>query len=130
VFFRVNPGSGIPLYLQIESQIKNAMASGALAEQALLPSVRKMASDLRVNPTTVTRAYSNLERDGHIRTVAGGGTYVLGKAGNGLLKSEKLRRVKPLAEQLVVEGKQLGLEPQDLSRLLDLACKELEAANG
>lgn len=70
--FRVHPASGVALYLQIESQVKHAIAAGAVQGKAL-PPVRKMAADLRINPNTVARAYQNLERDGVIRTVPGGG---------------------------------------------------------
>jgi GntR family transcriptional regulator len=125
VIFRVHPSSGIAIYLQIESQIKHGIAAGALRLDDPLPSVRKLAAELRVNPNTVARAYSNLERDGLIRTVPGGGTYIA-ERGGGLLKAEKLRRVKPLALQLAVEGKQVELTPQDLLKLLEQACKELE----
>ncbi len=125
MIFRVHPSSGIAIYLQIESQIKHGIAAGALRLDDPLPSVRKLAAELRVNPNTVARAYSNLERDGLIRTVPGGGTYIA-ERGGGLLKAEKLRRVKPLALQLAVEGKQVELTPQDLLKLLEQACRELE----
>lgn len=125
MIFRVHPSSGIAIYLQIESQIKHGIAAGALRLDDPLPSVRKFAAELRVNPNTVARAYSNLERDGLIRTVPGGGTYIA-ERGGGLLKAEKLRRVKPLALQLAVEGKQVELTPQDLLKLLEQACRELE----
>lgn len=125
VIFRVHVASGVPIYLQIESQIKQAVAAGALRQEDALPSVRKLAADLRINPNTVARAYSNLERDGLIRTVPGGGTYI-SENGSGLLKTEKLRRIRPLAMQLAVEGKQLELTRQDLVKLVEQACKELE----
>ena len=126
IFFESIPSSGIAIYLQIESQIRQGMAAGALRLNDPLPSVRKMAAELRVNPNTVARAYSNLERDGLIRTVPGGGTYIAEGGGGGLLKAEKLRRVRPLAMQLAVEGKQVELTPQDLMKLLEQACRELE----
>lgn len=125
MIFRVHPSSGIAIYLQIESQIKHGIAAGALRLDDPLPSVRKLAAELRVNPNTVARAYSNLERDGLIRTVPGGGTYIA-ERGGGLLKAEKLRRMKPLALQLAVEGKQVELTTRDLLKLLEQACKELE----
>jgi GntR family transcriptional regulator len=126
VILRIHSASGIPIYLQIETQIKQAVAAGAISQEEALPSVRKLAAELRVNPNTVARAYSNLERDGLIRTVPGGGTYISASS-SGLLKTEKLRRVRPLAMQLAVEGKQVELTRQDLQKLLDQACNELES---
>jgi GntR family transcriptional regulator len=121
---RIHPASGIPLYLQIESQVKHAIAAGAFRQGDPLPPVRKMASDLRVNPNTVARAYQNLERDGVIRTVPGGGCYVNGEL-PGLLPTEKIRRLKPLALQLAVEAKQLVVEREDAIALLEESFKEL-----
>ncbi len=91
MLLHVNTSSGFPVYLQIEGQVKQAIAAGALQQGNALPSVRKLAAELRVNPNTVAKAYQNLEREGVIRTVPGGGTYVADSS-PGLLKSEKLRR--------------------------------------
>jgi GntR family transcriptional regulator len=120
----VNPATGIPLYLQIESQLKHAIAAGALKQGDTLPSVRKLAADLRINPNTVARAYQNLERDGVISTVPGGGTYVADNV-PGLLKSEKLKRLRPFALQLAVEGTQLRLAPDEILKQVQAALDEL-----
>ena len=122
--FHVNPSSGVPIYLQIEAQIKNAIAAGALKREQALPSVRKLAGDLRINPNTVARAYQNLERDGVIRTVPGGGCYVNGDS-PGLLHSEKMRRLKPLALQLAVEARQLVVDRKDAITLVEESFAEL-----
>jgi GntR family transcriptional regulator len=123
---RVHPASGVPLYLQIESQIKQAVAAQALLQDAPLPPVRKLAAELRVNPNTVARAYQNLERDGVIRTVPGGGCYVNGHTPR-LLKAEKLRRLKPLASQLAVEATQVVLSREDTVQLVEDAFDALPA---
>jgi GntR family transcriptional regulator len=118
MLLHVTPSSGVPVYLQIEAQIKQAIAAGALKTGAALPSVRKLAGELRVNPNTVAKAYQNLERDAVIRTVPGGGCYAH-DGGPGLLKSEKVRRLRPLARQLAVESSQLRLAPDDVRTLVD-----------
>ena len=127
MFIRVQPGLGTAIYLQIESQLKHAIAAGALKRDDALPPVRKLAAELRINPNTVARAYQNLERDGILRTVPGGGCYVNGQS-PGLLKSEKLRRLKPLAMQLAVEAKQLRLSRDELAQLLENSYDELGEA--
>jgi GntR family transcriptional regulator len=126
---RVHPASGIPLYLQIESQVKQAVAAGALKQDDPLPAVRRLAAEIRVNPNTVARAYQNLERDGVIRTVQGGGCYVDGQS-PGLMKSEKLRRLKPIAMQLAVEARQMLLDEEDALQLLRESFAELSAHPG
>jgi GntR family transcriptional regulator len=121
---RVNPSNGVPLYLQIEFQLKHAISAGALKSgEALLP-VRKLAGELRINPNTVARAYQNLERDGVIRTVPGGGTYVADNV-PGLLKSEKLKRLRPFAMQAAVEGTHLRLSRDEILKMVDEALDEL-----
>jgi GntR family transcriptional regulator len=113
MLFHVNPSSGVPIYLQIETQVKNAIAAGALKADQALPSVRKLAAELGINPTTAARAYQNLERDGVITTIPGGGTYVAENVPR-FLKSEKLRRLQPYARQIAVEGVQLRLTDEEI----------------
>ena len=117
----------MPLYLQLEQQIKHAVASGLLRPGESLPSVRRTAAELRINPNTVARAFSNLERDGVLRTVPGGGSFVaeVSTTGGGLLKTERLRRLRPLVDQLVVEASQFRLSAEDLHKLLDVALNQL-----
>ena len=124
---RISASSGVPVYLQLEQQIKQAIASGLLRAGEELPSTRRTAAELRINPNTVARAFQNLEREGVIRTVPGGGTFVASEAAlsSGLLKTEKLRRLRPLAEQLAVEASQLQLPSTDVHKLLDAALNDL-----
>jgi GntR family transcriptional regulator len=128
MLLHLNPASGVPIYLQIENQVKHYVAAGALKPGDALPSVRKVAADMRVNPNTVARAYQNLERDGILRTVPGGGTYVAENPG-GLLKSEKIRRLRPYARQIAVEGTQLRLEPHEVINLVERELESLEVAD-
>ena len=123
MLFHVNPSSGVPIYLQIEAQIKNAIAAGALKPGQPLPSVRKLAAELGINPNTAARAYQELEREGTITTVpgAGGGTFVADGQPR-FLKSERRRRLQPYARQIAVEGTQLGLNEAEI---LDLVQEEL-----
>ena len=123
MLFHVNPSSGVPIYAQIETQVKNAIAAGALKRDQPLPSVRKLAAGLGINPTTAARAYQNLERDGVIATIPGGGTYVAENVPR-FLKSEKLRRLQPYARQIAVEGAQLGLTDEEILKMVH---EELES---
>ena len=126
MFLHVNPSTGLPIYLQIQAQVKQAVAAGALRAGDAMPSVRKLASDLRINPNTVARAYLELEREGVISAVPGGGTFVA-DGPPGLLKAERVRRFRPLARQVAVEGRQLRLSRDEIVQLLD---EELKALGG
>lgn len=118
MILHLNPSSGVPVYLQLEAQVKQAVAAGALRHGEALPSVRKLAAELRINPNTVARAYQNLEREGVTRSVPGGGTFVADGL-PGLLKSEKMKRLRPHARQLAVEGRQLRLGREEILKLLE-----------
>ena len=126
MLFHVNPSSGVPIYAQVETQIKNAIAAGALKSGQPLPSVRKLAAELGINPNTAARAYQELEREGTITTVPGGGTFVAGGQPR-FLKSERIRRLQPYARQIAVEGTQLGLNETEI---LDLVQEEARKAGG
>ena len=128
MLLHVNAASGVPSYLQIETQVKHYIAAGAMAPGDALPSVRKLAADLRISTNTVARAYQNLERDGVLRTVPGGRTYVAENS-PGLLKSEKIRRLRPYARQIAVEGKQLRLDPLEIVELIRQELDALEEVN-
>jgi GntR family transcriptional regulator len=121
MLFHVNPSSGVPIYVQVETQIKNAIAAGALKSGQPLPPVRKLAAELGINPNTAARAYQELEREGTITTVPGGGTFVADCQPR-FLKSERIRRLQPYARQIAVEGTQLGLNETEI---LDLVQEEL-----
>ncbi len=85
--------SGLPIYDQIYSQIKNQIISGALREDQLLPSIRNLAKDLGISVITTRRAYDELEREGFIYTVAGKGCFVAAK-NTELLREENLRQIE------------------------------------
>jgi GntR family transcriptional regulator len=126
MILHLNPSSGVPVYLQLESQLKQAVAAGALRTGDALPSTRKLAAELRINPNTVARAYQDLEREGVTRSVPGGGTFVADGL-PGLLKSEKVKRLRPHARQLAVEGRQLRLTREETLKLLE---EELDKLGG
>ena len=66
--------AGVPIYVQIEDQIKAAILRGEVSEGEALPSIRALARDLRVSVITTTRAYAELVADGLVANVPGKGT--------------------------------------------------------
>ena len=73
--FTLNPSSGVPIYRQIQDQIRYGIASGLLTPGEQLPTVRELAVRLEVNPNTVIKAYTELERAGVLSTEQGSGTW-------------------------------------------------------
>lgn len=84
----LNNSSGIPIYEQIEEQIKNQIMTGVLAAGDALPSMRMLAKDLRISVITTKRAYEDLERAGFIESIIGKGSLV--KAANSELMKESM----------------------------------------
>ncbi|MCL5982757.1 MAG: GntR family transcriptional regulator [Firmicutes bacterium] len=72
----IDPGSGVPIYIQLKEQIRKAVASRQLEEGEQLPTVRELALQLTINPNTVARVYQELEREGVIQTARGVGSFV------------------------------------------------------
>ncbi len=128
--FRVQPGSGEPLYQQLVRQVKHAVATGVLSGGEQLPTVRDLAVELVINPNTVARAYRELERDGLLESVRGRGTFVRPEPPS-LGAEERRRRLKPELERLVAEARALGYEDvelvRELRRLLGITMTESSA---
>lgn len=76
MFFKLNPTTGQPLYLQLMQQIRHSVENGALSEGDQLPSIRSVAEELVVSPATVVKAYSELEREGTIELHQGAGAFI------------------------------------------------------
>jgi GntR family transcriptional regulator len=90
---RLIPGDPRPIYLQIMDEIRRAIVVGTLTADDPLPSLRQLASDLRVNPNTVQFAYRELEREGAVYMKRGQGTFVSNSSTPQLERSRLLRDV-------------------------------------
>ena len=121
--FEVHPSSGVPIYRQIMDQVRALIASGRLAPGDVLPSVRQMAADLQVNMMTVSKAYSRLEADGDLERARGRGMLVRARAPLGSL-AERKSDLRPLIEQAVVRGLQLGLSDSEIVSVVNSVLRE------
>lgn len=112
----LNFKAGKPVYLQVVDQVKAAAASGALKPGDALPSIRPLAEELRVNRNTIAKAYTELESQGVIETIAGKGCFV--RANHSPFKKEV--RIKLLAQtidDLVVQAHHLQVDRTEFLRL-------------
>ena len=103
----LNAASDKPMYEQIKEAVRNAILSGELREDTLLPSVRQLAADLNVSAITTKRAYSDLEHEGLIYTSSGKGTFVRSPDKNMIMEQYRQRRLAEFtqsAEKLLNEG--------------------------
>ena len=109
----VSPTSGVPIYRQLIDQIRAQVVGGRVESGEFLPSVRQLAEELEVNPMTVSKAYSLLEKEGVVELVRGQGMRVNspGAASNG---KNRRAAMAPLLEQVAITAKQLSLTPQQV----------------
>ena len=95
------------------------VASGQLTPGTELPSVREVANEYTVNPTTISKAYSLLENEGLLQRNRGKPmTIAAGRQGTGTL-AQRLRQVEPQVEALVLAARQLELKASDLSQFIE-----------
>jgi GntR family transcriptional regulator len=108
VLLRIDPTDATPIWSQIEEGIRRLVASGALKPGAPVPSVRELASELRINPATVARGYQRLAEDGILTVRRGDGTYVA-DAPPAMSKTEKTRILREGALRYASLAATLGL---------------------
>jgi GntR family transcriptional regulator len=77
IAFRVDGRSGVPPYLQLVAQVRQALRLGVLRVGDQLPTVKEVVAAVAINPNTVLKAYRELERDGLVEGRPGQGTFVL-----------------------------------------------------
>jgi GntR family transcriptional regulator len=111
--------SKIPIYVQIIDHIKHMIATGVLRPDDQLPTVRQLATDLRVNFNTIARAYRMLDDEGLISTQHGRGTYILpmpSEENGELLKRQDLEW---LTRHYLNEAAQLGYSAEEVNQVLE-----------
>ena len=107
----VNPKDPRPIYVQIIDEMRRALVVGTLAADDPLPSVRQLASDLRVNPNTVSQAYRELERQGVVEVRRGQGTYAVQSSVNG---SQRRTLARDVALRSLRDAHRNGLNADEL----------------
>ena len=104
-----------PIYEQVVDKFQKLILTGALEPNTKMPSVRSLAVELSINPNTIQRAYSELEREGFIYTVKGRGNFVA--YDESLLRYRKDEIYRKL-EEIVREAGEIGISRQELSDYL------------
>ncbi len=107
----LNDSDPRPIYKQICDQVVRGRALGTIQPGECLPSIRQLASELRVNPNTVKQAYRELERDGVVYVRRGQGTYL---ARPDAARNERAEIFRAIARRAVDEAERSGLSPEDL----------------
>jgi len=121
--FTLDNANGAPIYRQIIQQIEYAILSGRMRPGDRLPTIRSLAVDLKTNPNTIARAYSELEIRGILATQIGSGTYIADK--KPVVEDDSLnRKIREVLSRFVQEMRDLGVEKRELVKLVESFIKE------
>ncbi len=124
MWVRLDDKDARPLYVQIMDEIRRALVRGALRPEDPLPSVRELASELVVNPRTVSQAYRELEGEGVIYVRRGQGTFVAPTIHPD--RRERRALVRGVAERALVEARRNGLGVDELVTMIWEVAAEAE----
>src|SRR5947208_15850404 len=115
--FRIESSSRVPIYRQLVGQIREAVARGRLKPDERLPSVRDLSRQLVINPNTVARVYTELEREGILNTRPGLGVFVA-QPRTDLTKRARKDRLVALVDGLLTETVHMGFTADELLALV------------
>jgi GntR family transcriptional regulator len=118
MFERIDPRSPTPIYAQIAERVRVAVAAGELTKGDGLPSVRALASRLRVNPATVVQAYRELEQEKLVEMRQGAGTFIL-EMSTDTRARERQAAAKRLVRGLMEDAARLGIQREEIKKALN-----------
>lgn len=113
---RVDIKSRVPIYEQIIVSVKKAILSGLLSGDEMLPSVRSLASELAINPNTIQKAYTELERQGIVYSVPGRGSFVSPNTDE--IEDQHRRETKEALSELLKEALRSGISKEEIISMI------------
>jgi GntR family transcriptional regulator len=124
--FRLNPASGVPIYVQLMEQIRHSIESCLLGPGDQLPAIRTLAQELVISPNTVVKAYTELDREGVIELRHGAGAFVAMREDlQG--RSRQARAAATLAREFVDKLRRQGFSDAEIRRFIEAQLdRELE----
>jgi GntR family transcriptional regulator len=118
MFFKLNPTTGQPLYLQLMQQIRHAAETGLLSDGDQLPGIRTLAEELVVSPNTVAKAYSELEHEGLLELRQGSGAFVCVKRRTRSL-ADHVQTARKRVRALIEDLRDRGLQDEEIRRAFE-----------
>ena len=110
--------SGVPIYMQLVDRIKRMVVSGQLLPGQQIPTIRQLATDLRINYNTVGRAYLILDQEGVISTQQGRGTYIASRLGEGQVQKLRMSKLRVMFGQVIHEAQVLGYSREEIEQIV------------
>ncbi|MCA9444370.1 MAG: GntR family transcriptional regulator [Candidatus Omnitrophica bacterium] len=126
MFIEIDLNKPVPIFNQIMDGVRLAVATGRIVPGDRIPSIRDLAVELRVNPNTVAKAYQELERSGLVEVKRGMGYFVSESDNGQVSQRERHTLFEKLADDLIASGIALGLDAEELRRLIEKRLERLE----
>ncbi len=123
LWIQILAGANEPIYMQIVSQISKAIAKELLTAGDKLPAVRKLAAELVVNPNTVAKAYTLLEKQKLVNTKTGAGTFVSQPDGLNV-DPVNMNLLNERIDTIITDGINCGLKENELTKLFEKRLKK------
>lgn len=120
---KVQSKSGVPIYEQIGQQIKEQILEGKVETGSPLPSIRSLASDLKISVITTKRAYEELEKEGMIYSVPGKGFFV-DNPDLQYLEEKRTLGIEEEVSRIITKAKGACLSLQEFKDMIDILWEE------
>ena len=114
----ISNSSAVPIYEQIKSQIINQIITDELKSGDAIPSIRTLASDIKISVMTIKKAYDELENEGYIRSVQGKGTFVASKNIE-LARENANRKIETHIEEIIEIANKFNINKKDVIDLFE-----------
>jgi len=123
--FQIDPTCRQPIYRQLAQQLREAVARGRVQPEDRLPSVRDLSRLLVINPNTVARVYTELEREGILNTRPGLGVFVARPKAE-LTKKVRKERFEELVDHFLTEAVHLGFRADEVLATVSTRAKKFQ----
>ena len=108
---RVNRQSSVPVHVQLKTQIRHLIMTGALKPGSQVPTVRQVAGFLRINPNTAAKALAELQQAGYLESRSGRGTFVADRPPSG--EGKMARGLERLVHETLERARRLGYSVEE-----------------
>jgi len=115
--FHLEARSGVPTYLQLVQQVRQAVRLGILEQGDQLPTVKDVVGSLAINPNTVLRAYRELDLEGLVEGRRGVGTFVVGDHAQAPLPADDVKDLRSSLQRWIGRARGAGLDDEGIAAL-------------
>ena len=115
----ISNSSSVPIYEQIKNAIINQIMNNELEEDEALPSIRSLASDIKISVMTIKKAYDELESEGYIVSIQGKGTFVAPK-NTELAREQAQKDIEDYIQKAIDVANRFNITKKDIIDLIEI----------